>query len=222
MRKLLALVCALGFMACTPRSVISPTYDFHRMDRIGVMAFSNSWADLNGVENLFAKYFIQAGFKVVERAQLESILREHHISVSGYLDPNTTREIGRILGVDALLIGEVSAYSPAHTELTMTTSHKSESRPVMQQDVMQMPDGTYVAYTRQVGTQQVYQTETRPTEYTINAKVSVIAKLVDVETAEIVWIGSDTEESSRALDAADYLARQLVKSFSKELAKQEQ
>ena len=221
MRKLFALVCALGLTACTPHSVVSPTYNFSQMNRIGVMAFSNSWADLNGVENLFAKYFIRAGFKVVERAQLESILREHHISVSGYLDPNTTREIGRILGVDALLIGEVSSYSPAYTELTMTTSHKSESRPVMQQDVMQMPDGSYVAYTRQVGTQQYYQTETKPVEYTVNAKVSVIAKLVDVETAEIIWIGSDTEESSRALDAADYLARQLVKSFSKELAKQE-
>ena len=57
--------------------------------------------------------------------------------------------------------------------------------------------------------------------YTINAKVAVIAKLVVVQTAEIVWIGSDSEESSRPLDAADYLARQLVKSFSKELAKRE-
>lgn len=222
MKKLLALAGICCLAACTPKTVISPSYDFNQLNRIGVMAFDNSWADLNGVENLFAKYFIQAGFKVIERAQLESILREHHIAVSGYLDPNTTREIGRILGVDALLIGEVSSYSPARTELTMTSSHKSESRPVMQQEVMQMPDGSYVAYTRQVGTHNSYQAETKPVEYTINAKVSVIAKLVDVQTAEIIWIGSDTEESSRALDAADYLARQLVKSFSKELSKQGQ
>ncbi len=220
-KRALAWLCALCCMACTPKTVISPTYDFNQMNRIGIMAFSNAWADLNGVENLFAKYFIQAGFKVVERAQLESILREHNISVSGYLDPSTTREIGRILGVDVLLIGEVSSYSPARTELTLSTTHRSESRPVMQQDVMQLPDGTYVAYTRQVGTEVSRQSETRPTEYTINAKVAVVAKLVDVQTGEIVWIGSDSAESSRALDAADYLARQLVKSFSKELAKRE-
>ena len=222
MRKwILSLLAGLCVAACTPKTVISPTYNFNQVNRIGVMAFSNSWADLNGVENLFAKYLIQYGFKVVERAQLENILREHNISVSGYLDPSTTREIGRILGVDVLLIGEVSSYTPARTELTMTASRRSESRPIIRQDVMRMPDGSYVGYSRPMGTQVSNSVDVRPTEYTINAKVSVIAKLVDVETAEIVWIGSDSTESSRALDAADYLARQLVKSFVKQLAKQE-
>ena len=222
MRKgLLSLLAAFCLGACTSTTVLSPSYDFSQVDRIGIMAFSNSWADLNGVENLFAKYLIRNGFKVVERAQLESILREHNISVSGYLDPQTTREIGRILGVDLLLIGEVSSYSPARTELAMTTSRRSESRPVMQQDVMRMPDGTYVGYTRPVGTQFSNSLDVRPTEYTINAKVAIIAKLVDVQTAEIVWIGSDSTESSRALDGADYIAKKLVRSFAKELAKRE-
>lgn len=171
------------------------------------------------MENLFAKYLISAGFKVVERAQLESVLKEHNISVSGYLSPETTREIGKILGVDVLLIGEVSSYSPARTELTLTSTRRTESRPVYKQDVMQLPDGTYVGYTRNVGTQYTHSAEVRPTEYTINARVGIIAKLVDVETAEIVWIGSADETGSSALDAADYIARGLVKSFSKELAK---
>ena len=189
------------------------------MDRIGVMAFTNARPALQGVENLFAKYLISAGFKVVERAQLESVLKEHNISVSGYLSPETTREIGKILGVDVLLIGEVSSYSPARTELTLTSTRRTESRPVYKQDVMQLPDGTYVGYTRNVGTQYTHSAEVRPTEYTINARVGIIAKLVDVETAEIVWIGSADETGSSALDAADYIARGLVKSFSKELAK---
>ena len=211
MRKFLILALATCLIACgcTPKTVISKTYDFNQMDRIGVMAFTNARPALQGVENLFAKYLISAGFKVVERAQLESVLKEHNISVSGYLSPETTREIGKILGVDVLLIGEVSSYSPARTE----------SRPVYKQDVMQLPDGTYVGYTRNVGTQYTHSAEVRPTEYTINARVGIIAKLVDVETAEIVWIGSADETGSSALDAADYIARGLVKSFSKELAK---
>ena len=174
---------------------------------------------VQGVENLFAKYLIASGFKVVERAQLESVLREHHISVSGYLSPETTREIGRILGVDVLLIGEVSSYTPARTELTMSATRRTESRPVYTQDVMQLPDGTYVGYTRNVGTQVSHSTEVQPTEYTINARVGIIAKLVDVETAEIIWIGSDDASAPNALNAADDIARALVKSFSKELAK---
>lgn len=224
MKKILglALIACLLASGCTPKTVISKTYDFNRMDRIGVMAFTNSWAAVQGVENLFAKYLISAGFKVVERAQLESVLKEHNISVSGYLSPETTREIGKILGVDVLLIGEVSSYVPARTELTLTSTRRTESRPVYTQDVMQLPDGTYVGYTRNVGTQYTHSTEVRPTEYTINARVGIIAKLVDVETAEIVWIGSSDASSSSALDAADEVARGLVKSFTKELAKRQE
>ncbi len=219
-KVLLALLAGICVSACASNTVLSPTYDFSQINRIGIMEFSNSWADLSGVENLFAKYLLRNGFKVVERAQLESILREHNISVSGYLDPATTREIGRILGVDVLLIGEVSSYTPARTELTMTASRRSESRPIIRQDVMRMPDGSYVGYQRPMGTQFSNSVDVRPTEYTINAKVAIIAKLVDVETAEIVWIGSDSTESSRALDGADYIAKKLVKNFAKALAKQ--
>jgi len=222
MRKLLvAGLFVLGMIGCTPKTVISPTYPFDKINRIGIMSFDNAWPSLQGVENLFAKYLIGAGFKVVERAQLETILREHHIAVSGYLAPETTREIGRILGVDVLLVGEVSSFAPARTELTLTSSRRSESRPVMTQDIMKMPDGTYVGYTRPAGTQVSHSYETRPMEYTINAEVGMIAKLVDVETAEIVWIGSADDTSARALDAADAIAKKLVKSFTKELAKLE-
>ena len=210
------------FGGCTLKSVLSPSYDFEQVNRIGVMSFSNSQSAMQGVENLFAKYLIQAGYKVVERAQLESVLREHNISVSGYLSPETTREIGRILGVDVLLLGEVSSYTPARTELAMTASRRTETRPVMRQDVMQMPDGTYVGYTRNVGTQVMQSSDVRPTPYTINAQVGMIAKMVDVETAEIVWIGSDEQEGASALDAADYIARRLVKSFTKEISKRQQ
>ena len=214
---LLGLILAAG---CTPKTVISHTYNFDQMQRIGVMSFSSPWQTMQGVENLFAKYLLEHGFKVVERAQLERILAEHHIAVSGYLSPETTREIGRILGVDVLLVGEVSAYTPARTELTLTATRRTEARPVYTQDVMRRADGTYAGYLRNVGTEVSRSTDVRPTEYTINGQVGLIAKMVDVETAEIVWIGSDEDTSSSTMEAADRIARKLVKSFSKELAKQ--
>lgn len=212
-------LCLLLLMGCTPKTVISPSYDFEQLNRIGIMEFSSSWAGIKGVENLFAKYLIRNGFKVVERAQLESVLQEHGLSVSGYLSPETTREIGQILGVDALLVGEVGSYTPARTELTTVTNRRSESRPVYTQDVMVLPDGTPVSYMRNTGTQVSHTTEVRPSSYTIDAKVGIIAKLVDVQTGEIIWIGSLDSSSPSALDAAENVARQLVKSFTKELAK---
>ena len=114
---------------CTPKTVISQSYDFNQMNRIGIMGFTTHYNDLSGVENLFAKYLIESGFKVVERAQLDQVLKEHNISVSGYLSPATTKKIGEILGVDVLLVGEVTSYTPTRTELTLVSSHKTELCP---------------------------------------------------------------------------------------------
>lgn len=217
----LAAFLCLCLAGCTPKTVLSQTYDFNQMKRIGVMSFSNERRSLKGVENLFAKYLLDSGFKVVERAQLESILEEHNIAVSGYLSPQTTREIGRILGVDVLLIGEISSYRPARTELALTATRRSEEKPVYTQDVLRLPDGSYAGYLRNVGTQVSRSTDVHPTEYTINSRVAIIAKMVDVETAEIIWIGSADDTSSSGLDAADNIARRLVKSFNKELEKRQ-
>lgn len=223
MKKLAVLLGAVvwGLMGCTPKTVISKTYDFNQMDRIGIMEFSSPYSGLSGVENLFAKYFIESGFRVVERAQLDEVLVEHNISVSGYLSPATTKKIGEILGVDVLLVGEVTSYIPTRKEMTMVSSHKTESRPVYAQQVVKTPEGKYIATTQRVGTAYSQSTDVHPSEYTINAQVGVIAKLIDVETAEIIWIGSLSQDSSSALNAADSIAHSLVKSFTKELAKRE-
>ena len=222
MKKLFCLLAVLCCLAgCTPKTVISRSYDFNQVDRIGIMGFSSPYNDLYGVENLFAKYFIEAGFKVVERAQLDQILQEHHISVSGYLSPATTKKIGEILGVDILLVGEVTSYTPTRKEMTLISTQRTEARPVYTQTVRPGPDGRPAAQLQQVGTTYQQSTDVRPSEYTIDAQVGIIAKLVDVETAEIVWIGSLSQESSSPLQAADSIAKRLVKSFTKELAKRQ-
>jgi len=220
MKKWLCVLLVLGVLSgCTPKTVISQSYDFSQMNRIGIMEFASPYSGLSGVENLFAKYLIESGFKVVERAQLDQVLKEHNISVSGYLSPATTKKIGEILGVDVLLVGEVTSYTPMRTELTLVSSRKTEAQPIYTQAVRTGPDGKPVAYMQQVGTRFQDSTDVRPSEYTINAQVGIIAKLVDVETAEIIWIGSLSKDSASALDAADNIAHRLVKSFSKELSK---
>ena len=212
----MAAVCLAG---CTPKTVISQSYNFDQMNRIGIMSFTSPYSGLSGVENLFAKYLIESGFKVVERAQLDQVLEEHNIAVSGYLSPATTKKIGEILGVDVLLVGEVTSYTPTRKEMAIVSSRRTEARPVYAQTVVPGPNGRPTAQMQQIGTTYHQSTDVHPSEYTINAQVGVIAKLVDVQTAEIIWIGSLSQESSSALNAADDIARRLVKSFTKELSK---
>ena len=221
MKKRLGLLVAVFLMCagCTPKTVISQSYNFDAIQRIGIMGFTSPYSGLSGVENLFAKYLIESGFKVVERAQLDQVLKEHNIAVSGYLSPATTKKIGEILGVDVLLVGEVTSYTPTRNEMALVSNRRTEARPVYAQTVVTGPNGQRTPYMQQIGTTYSQSTDVHPSEYTINAQVGVIAKLIDVETAEIVWIGSLSQESSSALNAADDIARRLVKSFTKELSK---
>lgn len=208
-------------VACASNTVISPTYDFSHMQRIGVLPFASPWENFKGAENLFAKYFMQNGFTVVERARLESVLNEHNISVSGYLSPATTKMLGKILGVDVLLTGEISSYSPESTSLVMVSSRKTESQPVYATNTLTLPDGSVVEQTSVAGSRVTRSAERQPQAFTVDAKVGVIAKLIDVETAEVVWIGSETGYSGSSLDAVDSVAKTLVKNFAKELQKRE-
>ncbi len=48
--------------------------------------------------------------QVVERSQLEKVLREQNMGLDGRIDPSTAAKVGRILGVDALIIGTVSVF----------------------------------------------------------------------------------------------------------------
>ena len=47
-------------------------------------------------------------FRVVDRTHIRSLLKEHKLSSSGLIDPETARELGRIAGVDTLLTGTIT------------------------------------------------------------------------------------------------------------------
>ncbi|MBN2367342.1 MAG: hypothetical protein JXL67_14330, partial [Calditrichaeota bacterium] len=47
-------------------------------------------------------------FKVIERALLEKILEEQKLGMSGIIDASTAAEIGKGIGVDAVIVGSVT------------------------------------------------------------------------------------------------------------------
>lgn len=50
-------------------------------------------------------------FRIIERSQIDDILREHNLSRAGLLDPKTAAKVGRILGVQYLILGRVTEFS---------------------------------------------------------------------------------------------------------------
>lgn len=51
-------------------------------------------------------------YQVVERSQLEKVLSEQQLGRSGAIDLKTAAELGRLLGIDAIVVGRVVEYRP--------------------------------------------------------------------------------------------------------------
>ena len=80
---------------------------------VAVLPFENKGAsrDLGDIvfDKMITALFNEDRFKVIERSQLESVLEEQKLGASGLLDASSAAELGRGLGVDAIILGSVAA-----------------------------------------------------------------------------------------------------------------
>ncbi|AKG24724.1 CsgG/HfaB family protein [Calothrix sp. 336/3] len=90
--------------------------------RIAVLDFEYSsvanewrwWLDGNakGVSDIMVNKLVEGGnFTVIERSKIDAILREQNFGLSGRVDATTAAQIGKILGVDTILIGSVTGFN---------------------------------------------------------------------------------------------------------------
>ncbi|MGH7754030.1 MAG: CsgG/HfaB family protein, partial [Gemmatimonadales bacterium] len=64
-----------------------------------------------GVADMIVTDLVRNGtYSVVERSQLDRILGEQNFQQSGRADPSTAAQIGRLLGVDAIIIGSITEF----------------------------------------------------------------------------------------------------------------
>ena len=87
-----------------------------KKSKIAIIEFS----DLEGnkikmgkyiAEELTTRLFKTKKFDVVERSMLEKILKEQQLSLTGILDEESARKLGKILGVDAICSGTITDLS---------------------------------------------------------------------------------------------------------------
>jgi len=124
--KLLKRITLIAFAAlagCGPRVALVDGYDFGRVQRVGVIKFDSSRVSFgpgydpgSAVADEFVFQFINRGVRVIERSRIEQILREQSLWESGSIDPKTIKGLGKMLGVDALIMGTVTRYSPDRKE----------------------------------------------------------------------------------------------------------
>ncbi len=71
-----------------------------------------------GISELLTNKLVQNGsYSVVERSRIDAILREQNFGATGRVDSSTAAEIGRILGVDYVILGSVTRFNLEEEEV---------------------------------------------------------------------------------------------------------
>lgn len=168
----LLLLLPVFLVSCASNTVVmKPGYDFSKIKRIAVIEFRNSAYYPNSgsmVSQLFAKYMLKAGYNVIERDELEALLRERQLSTANLLEPSTVLNYGKLLGIDAIVTGSIPMVVP-------------------EQNFYDMGNPRFIA-----------------------AQVGVTARMISVETGEVLWVGSDTYDAVNTQTAFEYLVSSLV------------
>ena len=91
--------------------------------RLAVIEFKNKadnqWWYHGGAaaaSDVFVTELVKSGrFRVVEREQLDALMQEKNLSLSGDVDPKTAIKAGKLLGLNYILTGAVTEYGEEGT-----------------------------------------------------------------------------------------------------------
>jgi curli biogenesis system outer membrane secretion channel CsgG len=125
MKKALFAVAVLGLMATTwataamgqtaptPRKKRVAVFDFdYATVHGGVAAIFGQDVDIGkGVSDLLVKYLVKDGsYSVLERKAMDKILTEQNFSTSDRANPASAAKIGKLLGADAIIVGSITQF----------------------------------------------------------------------------------------------------------------
>ncbi len=110
MRKTLAIILAVICLL----AAVSMAQGLKK--RLAVMDFEDktghgSWHIGSGMADMLTTALVKSGkFMVIERQQLEAVLKEQAMGLSGAITPQSAAQVGKLLGVELMVIGSVNEF----------------------------------------------------------------------------------------------------------------
>jgi curli biogenesis system outer membrane secretion channel CsgG len=200
MKKQLLLPALLLLAACaTPKVAVNPRADFSGVKRVAVLSFNGPKGDL--AADLMTQSLIEQGADVIERQHLDSVLKEQSLSSSSAFDPNTAKQLGRLLGVDALFVGTVAESTPQSSYIVS----QSENNRIT--TLTQVGGGTVYSEGSVMGMPNSQLLST-------TANVSLLSRMVDVQTGSIMWSASMNYEGFDIPSAMSSITDAFIRSLS--------
>ena len=111
---LLSMLAAAGCSSSKAESQAVVGYDFGKIDKIAIVEVTGrvySEAAKNRVSNLFAMKLMEKGYKLIERKDIKTLLKEQQFQASDLTTKESAAKAGRILNVPAVMIINIPKYS---------------------------------------------------------------------------------------------------------------
>ena len=169
----------------------------------------------NIIGDMLTTALVKMGLEVIERSQLEAVLREQQLARSGIIDPATAVEMGKILGVDYILGGRITEFGIRdESQLGGVIAQFSVGVRVRQSTARVKADVRLI----DVRTGRILMAETGEGRETRNDLTLVGAKLFDwlagVDFGSREWAESQIGRATRK--AVDDIARRIAVYFPSE------
>lgn len=111
MKKILVVIIVFfAFTGCAGKRIVEKKTE--TIYSVAVFLFKNTLMDKSidnlkeGIaETITTQMVTSQRFKMVERTQLNIIMEEHRLDLTGIIDPETVKEIGKVLGVEFIVTG---------------------------------------------------------------------------------------------------------------------
>jgi curli biogenesis system outer membrane secretion channel CsgG len=86
-------------------------FDYATVQTASAAAFGTNVDVGKGISDLLVRHLVQDGtYSVIERKAMDKILAEQNFSNSDRADANSAAKIGKLLGVDAIIVGSITQF----------------------------------------------------------------------------------------------------------------
>ena len=101
-------------------------FDYATVQTASAAAFGTNVDVGKGISDLLVRHLVQDGtYSVIERKAMDKILAEQNFSNSDRADANSAAKIGRLLGVDAIIVGSITQFGNDNSSTSREMSRAS-------------------------------------------------------------------------------------------------
>ncbi len=203
-RKLTAglLACLVAALSCGPvyvtvRRLERANLSIPAASRLAVADFQDAAGRGIGpaIGNVLVSHLATQGFyQMVERDRIQAVMREHAFNLTGAVDPATVRELGGLLGVDAIVTGEVLSYGVETTRRTEMVEKKEGTG--QYEEVERKNIFTGKKYKVK---EEVMKTVLVPEQRTVKSGgVSISYRMIDIASGQVVVSKTNSASESKS------------------------